>query len=356
MHRAEALIENAAESLKRSGLAISKVQPAGDFRRGNELVTDLALVAQVDTLKDGPTKLAAGELTVSLTDAKRFGVSLLLATGSEAHLRGFEAVAKTKDLKLTENGLVKGSKVIAAKTEEEIYKALGLQFIPPELREARGEIKLARARKIPSLIELQDLRGILHAHTDASDGAATLQEMASAVRGRGYEYFGVSDHSKTAHYAGGLSEEEIDAQHVEIDQLNKSYRGKFRIFKSIESDILPNGSLDYPDDVLRRFDFIVASIHGQFRMDKEAQTERILQAVRNPFVTILGHVTGRQLLRRPGYEVDLDKILKACGKYGVAVEINSDPWRRDLDWRLYQQALKYGCMLSINPTLTPLLK
>ncbi len=290
-----------------------------------------------------------GEFTIFLTDAKRFGISLLLATGSEEHLRELEEVAKAKGLELTEDGLLKGGKIVASKTEEEIYKALGLQFIPPELREGRGEIERARAKKLPKLVEAKDLHGILHAHTDASDGVATLQDMADAVRKRGYQYFGVTDHSKTAHYAGGLSVEEIDGQHAEIDRLNKGYGGKFRIFKGIESDILPDGSLDYPDEVLRRFDFIVASVHGQFRMDRAKQTERILRAVSNPFVTILGHMTGRQLLRRPGYEVDIEKILKACAKHGVAVEINSNPWRLDLDWRWYQRAIELGCMFSIDP-------
>jgi DNA polymerase (family 10) len=173
--------------------------------------------------------------------------------------------------------------------------------------------------------------------------------MATAARERGYHYFGVTDHSQTAHYAGGLTVEEIDAQHVEIDRLNKRSAGKFRIFKGIESDILPDGSLDYPDEVLRRFDFIVASVHGQFRMDLASQTDRIVRAVRSPFVTILGHMTGRQLLRRPGYEVDVEKILKACAKHGVAVEINSNPWRLDLDWRWYQRGLELGCMFSIDP-------
>lgn len=349
VHRAEELIANATDSLKRSALAITRIVPAGDFRRGSELVVNLALVAQTASLEDGPTRLTAGEFTILLTDAKRFGISLLLATGSEPHLRGLEEVAKAKGLELTEDGLLKGGKIIASKTEEEIYKALGLQFIPPELREGRGEIERARVKKLPKLVEAKDLHGILHAHTDASDGVATLQDMAEAVRKRGYQYFGVTDHSRTAHYAGGLSVEEIDWQHAEIDRLNKGYGGKFRIFKGIESDILPDGSLDYPDDILRRFDFIVASVHGQFRMERAKQTERILRAVNNPFVTILGHMTGRQLLRRPGYEVDIEKILKACAKHGVAVEINSNPWRLDLDWRWYQRAIELGCMFSIDP-------
>jgi DNA polymerase (family X) len=173
--------------------------------------------------------------------------------------------------------------------------------------------------------------------------------MAEATRKRGYEYFGVADHSKSAHYAGGLSVEEIEEQQAEVDRLNRRYGDKFRILKGVESDILPDGSLDYPDDVLRRFDFVVASVHGQFRKDKMEQTERILRALANPFVTILGHMTGRQLLRRPGYDVDIERILAGCARYGVAVEINANPWRLDLDWRWHRRALELGCMMSVNP-------
>jgi DNA polymerase (family X) len=198
-------------------------------------------------------------------------------------------------------------------------------------------------------VELADIRGVLHAHTDQSDGANTLEEMAQAARKRGYDYFGVADHSKSAHYAGGLSLEQIQQQHAEIDQLNAGLEGSFRIFKGIESDILADGSLDYPDDVLRQFDFVVGSIHGQFRMDRAAQTERLLRAVGNPFTTILGHMTGRQLLRRSGYDVDVERVLKACADHGVAVEINANPWRLDLDWRWHQRALELGCIFSINP-------
>ena len=173
--------------------------------------------------------------------------------------------------------------------------------------------------------------------------------MAEAARKRGYAYFGVADHSKSAHYAGGLSLEEVAEQHAAIDELNRDYGDSFRIFKGIESDILPDGSLDYPDEVLKTFDFVVASVHGQFRKDRETQTDRIVRAVANPHTTILGHMTGRQLLRRPGYEVDIERILAACAEHGVAVEINANPWRLDLDWRWHQKALELGCMFSINP-------
>ena len=173
--------------------------------------------------------------------------------------------------------------------------------------------------------------------------------MAEATRKRGFEYFGVADHSISAHYAGGLSLDEIAEQHREADKLNKRYGKSFRILKGIEADILGDGSLDYPDRVLGKFDFVVASIHSRFKMTKKEQTDRILKAIENPHTTIIGHMTGRQLQRRPGYEIDIDRILKACAEHGVAVEINAHPWRLDLDWRWHQKALDYGCILSINP-------
>ena len=173
--------------------------------------------------------------------------------------------------------------------------------------------------------------------------------MAEASRRQGYSYIGVTDHSKTAHYAGGLSVAEIDEQHAEIDRLNASSDGSLHIFKGIESDILPDGSLDYPDEILRRFDFIIGSIHGQFKMGRAAQTERLMRAAANPFVTVIGHMTGRQLLRRPGYEVDIERVLAACAEHDVAVEANGNPWRLDLDWRWLRRGLELGCRFSINP-------
>ncbi|WP_249149296.1 PHP domain-containing protein [Bradyrhizobium liaoningense] len=222
-------------------------------------------------------------------------------------------------------------------------------FIEPELREGRGEIDRALKGELPKLVVDQDLRGIRHCHTDASDGTETLETMAKATLKRGFEYFGVADHSKSAHYAGGLSLEQIKEQHREAGRLNKTFGKDFRILKGIESDILADGSLDYPDDVLESFDFMVASIHGRFKLDRKAQTERLLRAIANPSTTILGHMTGRQLQRRPGYEIDVEKVLRVCAKHDVAVEINAHPWRLDLDWRWHQAALEFGCMMSINP-------
>jgi DNA polymerase (family 10) len=233
--------------------------------------------------------------------------------------------------------------------EDDLYKALGLACIPAELREGTDEIARASKNALPQLVAMQDLRGVLHLHTDFSDGANTLEEMAEAARERGYAYLGVADHSQSAHYAGGLKPDRIETQHRMVDAFNRRYRGRFRILKGIESDILADGALDYPPEVLERFDFVVASVHSRFRLARDAQTRRIIAAVSNPFTTILGHLTGRQLLRRPGYDVDIKAVLKACADHGVAVEINGSTWRLELDWRWHRTALALGCMLSINP-------
>ncbi|QHO73625.1 DNA polymerase/3'-5' exonuclease PolX [Bradyrhizobium sp. CCBAU 051011] len=348
LHRAAALLEHAKASLQKARPRLKHVTIAGDFRRGCELVRDLALVAEAPEVEDGPAALESGSLTIHVTDRKHFGATLLHATGSAEHLEQLRALAEDKGMKLEADGLRKGRRLLAAR-EEEIYGALGLPFVEPELREGRGEIENALRGMLPKLVADRDLCGILHCHTDASDGTEKLETMAKATRKRGFHYFGVADHSQSAHYAGGLSLEEIEAQHREADRLNKSFGKEFRILKGIESDILADGSLDYPDEILSRFDFVVASIHSRFKLDKKEQTARLLRAISNPRTTILGHMTGRQLMRRPGYDIDIEKVLRACARYGVAVEINAHPWRLDLDWRWHQAALDFGCILSINP-------
>ena len=350
IHRAAELLKTAEKHLREAHPDIIRVTAAGDFRRGCELVGNLSLVAEVRTLPNGPQTIAAGgDLTAYLTDAAHCGITLLLATGSGAHLASLRALAAERYMSLDENGLRRGGKLIAAASEDSIYKALGMQPVPPELREGRDEVARALAGTLPELVTDEDIAGILHAHTDRSDGLDTLETMAEATLSRGYEYFGVADHSRSAHYAGGLSPEEVPEQQAEADRLNKKYGKRFRIFKGIESDILMDGSLDYPEEVLETFDFVVASVHGRFKMDRAAQTERIIRAVSNPYTTILGHMTGRLLLRRPGYDIDIEKVLAACAEHGVAVEINANPWRLDLDWRWHETALKLGCLMSINP-------
>ncbi|MDA9456566.1 DNA polymerase [Bradyrhizobium sp. CCBAU 21359] len=347
LHRAAALLAHSKDSIRTSRPELKRVTIAGDFRRGCELVGDLAIVAEA--AKPDKTSVPSAEgLQVRVSDRKHFGAALLFATGSAAHIEQLQALAAEKGMRLGPGGLHEGGTLIAGE-EADIYQALGLPFIDPELREGRGELELALKGKLPKLVTDQDLRGILHCHTDASDGTETLETMAKATRQRGFEYFGVADHSKSAHYAGGLSVEVIAQQHREANRLNKRFGKDFRILKGIESDILANGSLDYDDDVLERFDFVVASIHGRFKLDRKAQTQRLLRAISDPHTTIIGHMTGRQLQRRPGYEIDVEKVLRACAKHDVVVEINAHPWRLDLDWRWHQAALDFGCMLSINP-------
>ena len=347
LHKAAALLERAVKTVKETHPEYTRVEIAGDFRRGCELVANLALVAETKSPPD-PEESSDG-LTLAVTDKKHFGAKLLHATGSSEHLQQLAKLAGGKGLAVKQDGLYRGKKLIASSTEKDIYEALGLQFIEPELREGRDEIARAAKHKLPKLVADKNLHGILHSHTTASDGTETLEAMAEATRKRGYEYYGVADHSISAHYAGGLSLDEIKAQHREADKLNKKYGKSFRILKGIEADILGDGSLDYPDRVLGTFDFVVASVHSRFKMTKKEQTERIIKAIKNPYTTIIGHLTGRQLQRRPGYEIDIDKVLKACAEYGVAVEINAHPWRLDLDWRWHQKALDYGCIFSINP-------
>ena len=296
-----------------------------------------------------PEAVSCGEMSVYLTDVRRYGISLLFATGSSKHLEMLQQRAADRGMTLTPEGLLRRRKIVAAGSEVEIYQALGLQYIEPELREGLDEIERAAANSIPPLVMAADLLGVLHAHSTASDGVDTLEAMAQASLAHGYQYIGITDHSRTAHYAGGLTVEDIEQQQAEIDRLNAAFGGRFRIFKGIESDILPDGSLDYPDDVLRHFDFIIGSIHGQFRLDRQAQTERLVRAASNPFTTVIGHMTGRQLLRRPGYDLDIERVLATCAEHGVAVEVNGNPWRLDLDWRWLRRGIELGCNFSINP-------
>jgi DNA polymerase (family 10) len=349
IHRAASALGYAVDAIARAHPEWTNITAAGEFRRGCELVGALSLVA-VDPHLRGPDRtVEQGDLAIHVTHAERWGVALLLATGSEEHLEALRRLAKRLGLALDAEGVLKRSRVIASTTEEAIYAALGLPFIAPELRETGKEVALAAQGKLPQLVTQQDVRGVLHAHTTASDGSDTLEAMAEATRARGYAYLGLTDHSQTAHYAGGLKIPEVAAQHRAIDHLNKHHGGTFQVFKGIESDILGDGSLDYPEDVLDSFDLVIASIHSKFRMSREEQTNRIIKAVENPHTTILGHVTGRQLLRRPGYEVDMERILRACAEQGVAIEINANPWRLDLDWRWCERGLELGCMFSIDP-------
>jgi DNA polymerase (family X) len=232
--------------------------------------------------------------------------------------------------------------------DEEIYTALDLQYIDPELREGLTEVELAKQHQLPQLIELTDLKGILHNHTTYSDGVHTLKEMADYCQQLGYEYLGICDHSKTAVYASGMSIDKVLQQQEEIDKLNVTYTN-FKILKGIESDILGDGSLDYPEDILKTFDFVVASIHSNLKMNEEKATERLINAIENPYTTILGHPTGRLLLGRPGYPINHKKVIDACAANNVHIELNAHPYRLDIDWRWIPYCLEKNVMISINP-------
>lgn len=341
LDQAESLLASACAHLRGHRPDLTRITPAGDWRRGCELVGALVIVAV------GPSAgvLNVGAAEVRIAPAQTFGLELLLATGSRKHLEQLRARARAAKLPL----FAERPAGVDLASEAAIYAALGLAFIAPELREGSGEIDAAAGGETPRLVSLADVRGVLHAHTERSDGRDSLAEMAEATRARGWRYFGVADHSQAAHYAGGLSPESVQAQWREADRLNARQGGGLHVFKGVEADILVDGGLDYDATLLAGFDFVVASVHSRFNLAREQQTERLIRAVQNPFTTILGHMTGRLLLKRPGYECDVDAVLKACAEAGVAVEINADPHRLDLDWRWHARALALGCLLSINP-------
>ncbi|MCK5161278.1 MAG: DNA polymerase/3'-5' exonuclease PolX [Candidatus Aureabacteria bacterium] len=359
-----------AELKKKAGKKINRMEIAGSLRRRKEIIGDIDFVAgssqsepvmdafsslsQVDeVIAKGPTKtsvkLKSGiNADIRIVPDKKYPYALHHFTGSKEHNTAMRALSKSKGLKMNEYGLFNGDKNISCKDEKEIFSKLGLSFIPPELREDRGEIELAAAGKIPALIEEKDIKGVIHVHTIASDGKASLDDMAAFAKRKGYSYLGIGDHSKSAHYAGGLEEKRVKEQWEQIDALNKKLTG-FVVFKGIESDILPDGSLDYDENILRDFDFIVAAIHSKFKMSKGEMTKRIIKAVKNPYTTMIGHLTGRLLLSRTGYEVDVEKILKALAGENKAIELNANPHRLDLDWRYCKMAKELGVPVSINP-------
>jgi DNA polymerase (family 10) len=280
---------------------------------------------------------------------EQFAFALNYFTGSKAHNIALRRRAIERGLKLSEYGLEGPKGHVACRDEAEIYKALDLPYIPPELREGLDEIELAEAGELPDLIDHDDLTGTFHCHTDWSDGGNTLEEMAAAARKAGLKYLGIADHSRSAGYAGGLSIERVKEQWAAIDKLNETLPASFRVFKGTECDILADGSLDFPDELLAGFDYVVASVHSQFGLDREAMTCRIIRAVENPHVTMLGHPSGRLLLARDAYEVDLDAVLNAAARAKTMVEINANPHRLDVDWEHARRARKIGLTMVINP-------
>lgn len=329
------------------------VAPVGEVRRRSPVVGKIEILigfnGDLDHAFDGENLTLESEsgetaiarlasqtpVTLHRCVQEEFGSKLFRFTGSQAFLDAF--VKANPDLNF--KGL---------RTEHEVFAKAGLPFIAPELREHPGAVEAAREGKLPVLIEETDLRGVLHAHTTWSDGLQSLREMAEYVRSLGYEYFGVTDHSQSAFYANGLKPDRVLAQLNEIDALNAEM-APFRIFKGIESDILNDGALDYDDDILARFDFVIASVHSNLKMTKEKATERVLRAIENPYTRILGHPTGRLLLSREGYPLDWDAVFDACARHGVAIELNANPYRLDLDWTLIGEATRRGIAISIDP-------
>lgn len=355
---------------------VVQASTAGQVRRRLEVVDSIDIVAAA---RKPETVLAAFRLLQGVdrpeqTDADRcaevvladglrtrlfcvkpaeYATELLFATGSDEHLAQLAAHADARKLRIARDGVFQGKKRLALPDEDAVYKALGLASIPPELREGWGEIEAAEKGTLPELVDTDDLRGTFHCHTTYSDGRATVAEMAEGARERGWRYLGIGDHSQSAGYAGGLPVAAVKKQHREIDAWNAEHGGRgkkrFRVFKGVESDILADGSLDYPDDVLRTFDYVVGSVHSNFALDEKEQTRRLIRAVSNPHITMLGHATGRLLLRRTGYAVDVRAVIDAAAEHGTCVEINADPHRLDVDWKNARYAAEKGVLIPINP-------
>jgi DNA polymerase (family 10) len=342
------------------GAGVLRVEIAGAVRRRCEVVGALDLVAvhegqaardafvQRLGLAPGVTEIAGQEgnvtlrfasgtvVDVLLTTPERFGLDWIRATGAPAHVAALEARARAMAVSLS-----------AFPDESSLYGALDLEWVPPELREANGELEAAANGGLPRLVEPGDLHGFLHCHSNYSDGTVTIAEWAAACRAAGYEWVGITDHSKSAAYAGGLGPEDVAQQHLEIDAVNA--RGSsIRVLKGVEADILADGTLDYGPEVLDRFDFVIGSIHSRFGMSEAEMTRRVLTAMDDPHLAILGHPTGRLLLQREPYAIDLEQVLAKAAARGVAIELNADPHRLDLDWRMVRRARDLGVTLSIG--------
>lgn len=362
-----------AQELLRQGRqaqGLVRLELAGGVRRALEVERGLVFVAAAASPEAAVTALQGLPAWAALTEVEPgscrlllpqgmeaalyivppevFGPALLAYTGSDAHWRELTARARTLGLTLTVRGLFAGDTLLPSREEEEIYQALGLGFIPAELREGEGEIAAAAAGALPRLLTLEDLRGCFHVHSHFSDGVNSLPELAAAARSKGWEYLGITDHSQSAYYAGGLKPPDLARQQEEVAACRQSFP-EVTLFWGIESDILGDGSLDYPPEILSGFDFVIASVHSQFGQKKEDMTRRLLRAVENPYTTMLGHVTGRLLLAREGYELDLEAVLEAAAAQGVILELNASPYRLDLDWRWHRRAKELGLLISINP-------
>lgn len=355
---------------------IDRMELCGSLRRRRETIKDIDILVSASnagpimdafvTLPHVKKVVGHGETKSSITvegidhlgqrvlinadlrvvSAKQFPFALNYFTGSKEHNIRLRQRSIDYGYKLNEYDLA-GCKAKIAE-EEDIYKALDLDYVPPELREDTGEIDAAATHALPELLELKDIHGVFHNHTTASDGAATLEQMADAARKLGYKYLGIADHSQSLNIARGLTVERVREQQKQIDELNAKSRG-LHIFKGTECDILPDGTLDYDDKTLASFDYVVASVHTHFTLSQDEMTARIIKAIQHPRVTMLGHATGRLLLKRDGYKVDLEAVLQAAAKAGTMIEINANPYRLDLDWIHCKRAKALGVKLVINP-------
>ena len=360
------IVETIIEQLKEK-IPIEKICPAGSVRRMKETVGDIDILAATDHPKDlialftalpvvadvsaaGETKASIRlkdsgiQVDLRVVPVESYGAAQQYFTGSQAHNVKIRGLAKKRSLKINEYGVFSEDKKIAGESETDVYDAIGLDWIPPEMREDRGEIELAAARKLPELIELIDIQGDLHVHSNYSDGHYSIPAIANEAKKSGYKYIAICDHSQSAKYARGLSIDTLLRQTREIDELNQQH-GDFKIFKGIEVDILSDGSLDFPDEILAQLDLVIASIHSAFT---KSPTERILTAMDNRYVDIIGHPTGRLISQRQGYEIDLGKICEKAKQTGTILEINSYPDRLDLSDVDAKYAADAGIMLAIN--------
>jgi DNA polymerase (family 10) len=372
---AEAIGEELVRMCTESAL-FGSAEIAGSLRRGKAVFKDIdillvpakgteggkvqkLLLSFADTDPPGSGVIGAGDTKVSIrrnglqvdfriVPAESHPAAQQHFTGSKEHNMSLRTRAKGMGLKMSEYGVFKDEKPLPIKDEASVYASVGLAWIPPEIREADGEIEAAEKGALPALIEAKDIKGMIHVHSRASDGVNSIGDLAEECRRRGYGYLCLSDHSRTAGYAGGLSIDALHAQMEEVRKLNASL-APFRIFSGIESDILADGGLDYPAEVLAELDFVIGSVHSKLTMGREEATERLVKAISNPYLTILGHASGRLLLSREGYPYDEEKILDALGAHGVALEHNCNPHRLDPDWWVLKRAARKGIRISLGP-------
>lgn len=350
----EVIRSEIAGSLRRHKEVIGDVDILVSAKNSKKIMDSFVKAANVESvLARGETKssvqLDSGiQVDLRVVSDREYPFALQYFTGSKEHGTALRTLAKKKGYKLNEYGIFKGERKITCIKEDDIYKLLGLQYIPPEMRENIDEIELARKNKIPKLLEEKDLKGTFHVHSTWSDGKDTLEAMIRAAQKAGFEYVGLSDHSKSAYYANGLKPDRVKKQHQEIDKLQKKFKN-IRLFKGTECDILTDGSMDYSDSVMKSFDFVIASVHSAYTQDEKTMTKRIIKALKNPYVTMLGHSTGRLLLAREPYHLNLKDIIQAAADYGKMIEINANAHRFDLDWRYLRFAKEKGMKVSINP-------